>query len=85
MSAHPLFTARFFIIFGYTFTVYTSLFQLLPVAPYRELSLGGIYLNDNRGVLRMRQHQREPHHTDTAEPDDQDGAVLDRTPELLHG
>jgi predicted MFS family arabinose efflux permease len=41
MSAHPLFTARFFIMFGYTFTVFTSLFQLLPVAPYRVLALGG--------------------------------------------
>lgn len=36
-----LFTARFLIMFGYTFTVFTSLFQLLPVAPYRVLALGG--------------------------------------------
>lgn len=36
-----LFTARFFIMFGYTFTVFTSLFQLLPVAPYRVIALGG--------------------------------------------
>lgn len=36
-----LFTARFFIMFGYTFTVFASLFQLLPVAPYRVLALGG--------------------------------------------
>jgi len=28
-------------MFGYTFTVFTSLFQLLPVAPYRVLALGG--------------------------------------------
>lgn len=39
--SHRLFTARFFIMFGYTFTVFTSLFQLLPVAPYRVLALGG--------------------------------------------
>jgi MFS family permease len=36
-----LFTARFFIMFGYTFTVFASVFQLLPVAPYRLLALGG--------------------------------------------
>jgi MFS family permease len=36
-----LFTARFFIMFGYTFTVFASVFQLLPVAPYRVLALGG--------------------------------------------
>ena len=39
--ATPLFTARFFIMFGYTFTVFASVFQLLPVAPYRMLALGG--------------------------------------------
>jgi len=37
----PLFTTRFFIMFGYTFTVFASVFQLLPVAPYRMLALGG--------------------------------------------
>lgn len=36
-----LFTTRFFIMFGYTFTVFASVFQLLPVAPYRVLALGG--------------------------------------------
>lgn len=39
--SQPLFTARFFIMFGYTFTVFASVFQLLPVAPYRVLALGG--------------------------------------------
>lgn len=38
---HQLFTARFFIMFGYTFTVFASVFQLLPTAPYRILALGG--------------------------------------------
>ena len=28
-------------MFGYTFTVFASVFQLLPVAPYRVLALGG--------------------------------------------
>lgn len=28
-------------MFGYTFTVFASLFQLLPVAPYRVMALGG--------------------------------------------
>src|SRR5690606_25906777 len=41
MSSDRLFTARFFIMFGYTFTVFASLFQLLPIAPYRVLALGG--------------------------------------------
>jgi MFS family permease len=36
-----LFTPRFLIMFGYTFTVFASVFQLLPTAPYRILALGG--------------------------------------------
>jgi predicted MFS family arabinose efflux permease len=36
-----LFTPRFFIMFGYTFTVFASVFQLLPTAPYRVLAIGG--------------------------------------------
>src|SRR5579863_4906585 len=36
-----LFTARFFIMCTYTFTVFVSVFQLLPTAPYRILALGG--------------------------------------------
>ena len=36
-----LFTARFFIMCGYSFTVFVSVFQLLPTAPYRVLALGG--------------------------------------------
>jgi predicted MFS family arabinose efflux permease len=44
MSDRPpdrLFTPRFFIMFGYTFTVFASVFQLLPTAPYRVLAIGG--------------------------------------------
>jgi MFS family permease len=37
----PLFTPRFFIMCTYTFTVFVSVFQLLPTAPYRILDLGG--------------------------------------------
>jgi len=37
----PLFTARFFVMCGFTFTVFLSAFQLLPTAPYRILELGG--------------------------------------------
>ena len=37
----PLFTARFFVMCGFTFTVFLSAFQLLPTAPYRILALGG--------------------------------------------
>lgn len=36
-----LFTPRFCIMFCYTFTVFASVFQLLPTAPYRVLALGG--------------------------------------------
>jgi len=36
-----LFTPRFLIMFGYSFTVFVSVFQLLPAAPYRVLDLGG--------------------------------------------
>ena len=36
-----LFTPRFFIMFGYSFTVFLSVFQLLPTVPYRVLDLGG--------------------------------------------
>lgn len=43
MSGTPdrLFTPRFFIMFGYTFTVFASVFQLLPTAPYRVIAIGG--------------------------------------------
>jgi len=37
----PLFTPRFFMMCGFTFTVFLSLFQLLPVAPFRILDMGG--------------------------------------------
>jgi MFS family permease len=36
-----LFTPRFFLMFGFTFTVFLSAFQLLPTAPFRIISLGG--------------------------------------------
>lgn len=36
-----LFTPRFFLMCGFTFTVFLSLFQLLPTAPFRILALGG--------------------------------------------
>jgi MFS family permease len=36
-----LFTARFFVMFGFTFTVFLSAFQLLPTAPFRIRDLGG--------------------------------------------
>jgi predicted MFS family arabinose efflux permease len=40
-TAHRLFTPRFFLMCGFSFTVFLSAFQLLPVAPYRILALGG--------------------------------------------
>src|SRR3954464_8053992 len=36
-----LFTPRFFIMCGFTFTVFLSAFQLLPTAPFRIRELGG--------------------------------------------
>ena len=40
-SDDRLFTPRFFTMCGFTFTVFLSAFQLLPVAPFRILDLGG--------------------------------------------
>ncbi len=40
-GGRPLFTGRFFMMCGFTFTVFLSLFQLLPTAPFRILDLGG--------------------------------------------
>ncbi len=37
----PLFTPRFFIMCGFTFTVFLSAFVLLPTAPFHILDLGG--------------------------------------------
>jgi MFS family permease len=36
-----LFSARFALMFGFSFTVFLSAFQLLPTAPFRILALGG--------------------------------------------
>ncbi len=41
MSVGRLFSRRFFVMCGFTFTVFLSLFQLLPTAPFRILELGG--------------------------------------------
>ena len=36
-----LFTPRFFVMCGFSFTVFLSAFQLLPTAPYHIIALGG--------------------------------------------
>jgi MFS family permease len=36
-----LFTPRFFVMCGFSFTVFLSVFQLLPTAPFQILALGG--------------------------------------------
>src|SRR5687767_7324061 len=41
MSSERLFTPRFFLMCGFTFTVFLSAFQLLPTAPFHILDLGG--------------------------------------------
>lgn len=40
-SDERLFTPRFFIMCGFSFTVFLSAFQLLPTAPFHILDLGG--------------------------------------------
>ncbi len=39
--AEALFTRRFALMFAYSFTVFLSVFQLLPTAPFHILALGG--------------------------------------------
>ncbi len=41
MSSERLFTPRFFLMCGFTFTVFLSAFQLLPTAPFHIIDLGG--------------------------------------------
>jgi MFS family permease len=41
MSSARLFTPHFFVMCGFTFTVFLSAFQLLPTAPFHILDLGG--------------------------------------------
>src|SRR3989304_1881045 len=40
-TKEPLFTPRFFLMFGFTFTVFVSAFQLIPTAPFHIKDLGG--------------------------------------------
>jgi len=40
-GSERLFSRPFFLMCGFTFTVFLSLFQLLPTAPFRILDLGG--------------------------------------------
>jgi len=40
-SAERLFTPRFFVMCGFSFTVFLSAFQLLPTAPFHIIALGG--------------------------------------------
>jgi MFS family permease len=41
MTAPPLFTPRFFLMCAFTVTVFLSVFQLIPVAPFHITDLGG--------------------------------------------
>jgi len=41
VSEDRLFTPRFFVMCGFTFTVFLSVFQILPVAPFHIIDLGG--------------------------------------------
>src|SRR5262245_37737150 len=41
MASDRLFTPRFFVMCGFSFTVFLSAFQLLPTAPFHIIDLGG--------------------------------------------
>lgn len=41
VTKEPLFTPRFFLMCGFTFTVFASAFQLFPTAPFHIRDLGG--------------------------------------------
>jgi MFS family permease len=41
VTREPLFTPRFFLMCGFTFTVFVSAFQLFPTAPFQIRALGG--------------------------------------------
>ncbi len=41
VTREPLFTPRFFLMCGFTFTVFVSAFQLFPTAPFQIRHLGG--------------------------------------------
>ncbi len=41
VAKEPLFTPRFFLMCGFTFTVFVSAFQLFPTAPFHIKDLGG--------------------------------------------
>jgi MFS family permease len=41
LASERLFTPRFFVMCGFTFTVFLSAFQLLPTAPFEILARGG--------------------------------------------
>ena len=40
-APEPLFTPRFFLMCGFSFTVFLSAFQLFPTAPFHILRIGG--------------------------------------------
>nr|MBA3949571.1 MFS transporter [Acidobacteriota bacterium] len=40
-ASEKLFTARFFTMWAFSFTVFLSVFQLLPTAPFHIKDLGG--------------------------------------------
>ncbi len=55
-----LFSPAFFVMCGFTFTVFLSAFQLLPTAPFHILDLGGTTFASGLflGFLTYRQRSR---------------------------
>ena len=82
MTSDRLFTPRFFWMCAFTFTVFLSLFQLIPTAPFHVRDLGGGLarlralprLSDVRiGLVRtlhrrVRRPQRTAAHADRRQP-----------------
>ena len=73
MTSDRLFTPRFFWMCAFTFTVFLSLFQLIPTAPFHVRDLGGgplasgplPRLSDVRiGLVRHPSPARSPTATD---------------------
>ena len=64
VTKEPLFTPRFFLMCGFTFTVFVSAFQLIPTAPFHIKDLGGSTFASGLFLafltMRRRRSRRSP-------------------------
>lgn len=51
LSEDRLFTPRFFVMCGFSFTVFLSVFQIFPIAPFHIIDLGGSTFASGSGLL----------------------------------